>query len=307
MSDGEHGVARGTDPSLGEGLGADLLVRVRLDVSYDGTDFSGWALQPGRRTVQDELQRALVTVLRLPSVTVTVAGRTDAGVHATGQVAHADLPVQALLAAPQSAEPATHAATVAALVPHLAGLLPSDLRVRRVTLVPPAFDARFAALWRRYEYRISDDPTGAAPLRRRFVLDHRHRLDETAMDAAAASLRGLHDFAAYCKSRDTGTTIRTVQEFSARRDDQGEIVCTIQADAFCHSMVRSLVGALIAVGQGRRAAEWPGSLLTRATRASEVPVAAPHGLTLVAVGYPPDDLLAARTEQTRNRRTPLDR
>jgi tRNA pseudouridine38-40 synthase len=265
---------------------ADPLVRVRLDLCYDGTDFSGWAQQPGRRTVQGELERALATVLRLPRVAVPVAGRTDAGVHASGQVAHVDLP--------SPPDPR--------LLRQLAGVLPPDVRVARGCVVSREFDARFAALWRRYEYRISDSPLGASPLRRRFVLDHCRALDVDAMDAAASRLLGLHDFAAFCRRRDGGTTIRTVQRFRVSREAEGEIVCTVQADAFCHSMVRSLVGALIAVGEGRRAVDWPVSLLARTSRSSEVTVAPPHGLTLVEVGYPPDDELAARAEVTRAKR-----
>jgi tRNA pseudouridine38-40 synthase len=265
---------------------ADPQVRVRLDLSYDGTDFSGWAVQPGRRTVQAELQRALATVLRLPAVAVTVAGRTDTGVHATGQVAHADLP--------DPPDPK--------LLTRLAGVLPRDIRVSRVAIAPPHFDARFGALWRRYEYRISDDPAGTPPLRRRFVLDHRRALDERSMAAAAQELLGLHDFAAFCKFRDTGTTIRTVQQFTVVRDG-GEIVLGIRADAFCHSMVRSLVGALIAVGERRRGPSWPASLLQLQARSNDVTVAPAYGLTLVEVGYPPDDQLAARLEVTRAKRT----
>jgi tRNA pseudouridine38-40 synthase len=268
---------------------ADPRVRVRLDVSYDGTEFSGWASQPGRRTVQDVVQGALATVLRLPPdqpVRLTVAGRTDAGVHATGQVAHADLP------RPLDGK----------VLARLAGLLPPDVRVTAVAAVPAGFDARFAALWRRYEYRISDAPTGVSPLRRRFVLDHRRPLDVAAMDDAAGRLAGLHDFAAFCRFRASGTTIRTVQHFAVARDGP-EIAVLIQADAFCHSMVRSLVGALLAVGAGRHGADWPAQLLRRTTRSSEVTVAPPHGLTLVAVGYPPDDELAARLEITRARRS----
>lgn len=259
--------------------------RVRLDIAYEGTGFSGWAMQPGRRTVQDELQRALATVLRLPSVALTVAGRTDAGVHATGQVAHFDAP-----GAPDRT-----------LLTRLAGILPADVRVLRLAPVPAEFDARFAALWRRYEYRISDRPAGASPLRRRFVLDHRHPLDAAAMAEAAAGLLGLRDFVAFCRWRETATTIRTVERFDVARVD-AEIVATIQADAFCHAMVRSLVGALIAVGEGRRAVAWPAQLLTRTSRADEITVAAACGLTLVEVGYPPDADLAARLAVTRTRR-----
>ena len=267
---------------------ADPQLRVRLDVSYDGTDFSGWAVQPGRRTVQDELQRALATVLRVPAVAVTVAGRTDTGVHATGQVAHADVP----------------APLDPLLLRRLAAVLPRDVRVTAVSLAPPHFDARFGALWRRYEYRISDVASGASPLRRRFVLDHRRALDVAAMDAAAGLVLGLHDFAAFCKFRDTGTTIRTVQQFGvAREAATGEVVVSIRADAFCHSMVRSLVGALLAVGEERRSVEWPAALLQLSARSPDVTVAPALGLTLVEVGYPPDDQLAARLEITRAKRS----
>lgn len=279
MSDAEFGaVAAHRGPSLDA-----FEQRVRLDVAYEGTGFSGWAMQPGRRTVQDELQRALATVLRVPSVALTVAGRTDAGVHAVGQVAHFDAQ-----AAPDPR--------------WLAGVLPADIRVLRVAPVPVDFDARFGALWRRYEYRISDHPAGASPLRRRFVLEHRRALDAAAMADAAARLLGLRDFVAFCKWREIATTIRTLERFDVDRVE-GEIVATIQADAFCHSMVRSLVGALLMVGEGRRPVDWPAQLLTHAARSNEVTVAAAHGLTLVEVGYPPDDEHAARKEITRARRT----
>jgi tRNA pseudouridine38-40 synthase len=256
-------------------------VRVRLDVSYDGTDFSGWAAQPGRRTVQGVLEAALCTVLRRAAVPLTVAGRTDAGVHATGQVAHCDLPDL-----PDG------------LLRRLAGVLPADVRVRRVAVAPPDFDARFAASWRRYEYRIADAPWGVDPLRRRCVLAWPRPLDVHAMDTAARALLGLNDFAAFCRRRDGATTIRTLQQFEVIRVGE-EIVATVVADAFCHSMVRSLVGALLAVGEGRRPVDWPASLLTHGRRADDVAVAAAHGLTLVEVGYPADADLAARAAQTR--------
>ncbi len=242
-------------------------------------------MQPGRRTVQQDLQSALATVLRRPSIALKVAGRTDAGVHALGQVAHADLPD----------------APWPNVLLRLAGVLAPDVRVLAIGAAPPGFDARFSALWRRYEYRISDRSVGVDPLRRRFVLDHRRALDHVAMDVACTHLRGLHDFAAFCRRRPAGTTIRTVERFDVRRE-AAEVVCTVQADAFCHSMVRSLVGALLAVGDGRRPPEWPASLLTRAARADEVVVAPARGLALVEVGYPPDDELAARTSVTRARR-----
>jgi len=264
-------------------------VRLRLDIAYDGTEFAGWAVQPGQRTVQGVLQSALAAVLRLDAVALTVAGRTDAGVHATGQVAHCDVP-------------ADHWSEVAdSILRRLAGVLPADVRVRSARVTSTDFDARFAARWRRYEYRISDASTGVDPLRRAFVLDYRRALDVTAMNDAAAQLVGLNDFVAFCKRREEASTIRQVQVFEVVRQDT-EIVVRIQADAFCHSMVRSLVGALIAVGEGRRPVDWPGTLLNATERANDVMVAAPHGLTLVEVDYPPDEELTARTAQTRARR-----
>jgi tRNA pseudouridine38-40 synthase len=168
--------------------------------------------------------------------------------------------------------------------------------------VPAQFDARFAALWRRYVYRISDAPTGVDPLRRRQVLHSRRPLDVPAMAAAAEQLVGLHDFVAFCRQREGAGTVRSLQRVEVRRGEAGEITCLVQADAFCHSMVRSLVGALIAVGEGRRPVGWPAQLLNADRRADDVSVVPPHGLTLVEVGYPPAAELAARTAQTRAHR-----
>ncbi len=220
---------------------------------------------------------------------LTVAGRTDAGVHATGQVCHVDV-------APASWERLAHS-----VVRRLAGLLPPDGRVPAVTPAPPGVDARFSALWRRYEYRVDDAPWGAQPLRRYDTLSWPRPLSLEALAAAAAGLVGEHDFAAYCRRKEHGTTVRAVQTLEWRRDPDGVLVATVQADAFCQSMVRSLVGAMLAAGDGRRAPEWPGSLLDRRERANEVTVVAPHGLTLVAVGYP-ETGLAERAERTRRLR-----
>jgi tRNA pseudouridine38-40 synthase len=260
-------------------------VRVRLDVSYEGTDFAGWARQPDRRTVQDVLESALATVLRLPAAALTVAGRTDAGVHATGQVVHCDLPGPV----PER------------LLHKLAGVLPPDVRVTAVRVVPAEFDARFGALWRRYEYLICDADGGVDPLSRRQVLSWPRQLDVSAMADAGARLVGLHDFVAFCRRREGATTVRNLQRLDVERVGD-RIVCTVVADAFCRSMVRSLVGALLAVGEGRRGVDWPASLLDVDRRADDVGVAPAHGLTLVEVGYPADDELAARAEQTRARR-----
>ena len=265
---------------------------MRLDLAYDGTDFAGWATQPGQRTVAGVLQDTLVRILGPEGATgLTVAGRTDAGVHATGQVCHVDV------------DPERWQALDATVVRRLAGLLPADLRVSTVVEVPSAFDARFSALWRRYQYRVCDAPEGAPPLRHRDTLGWRRRLDLDALNTASQSLTGEHDFAAFCRRKENATTVRAVTALSWHRDPDGIVVATVAADAFCQAMVRSLVGALLTVGDGRRAVDWPGSLLARRDRASEVMVAPPHGLTLVAVGYPDDPVeYARRAAITRNRR-----
>jgi tRNA pseudouridine38-40 synthase len=264
------------------------VIRLRLDVAYDGTGFSGWAAQPERRTVAGvlgaELSRLFGEVDGL-----TVAGRTDAGVHATGQVCHIDVPS------------AAWDRLAGSVVRRLAGLLPDDVRVPAVFPAPPGFDARFSALWRRYEYRVVDASWGANPLRRHDTLAWPRPLALEALNAAAAGLVGEHDFAAYCRRKEHGTTVRSVQALEWRRDPDGVLVATVQADAFCQAMVRSLVGAMLAAGDGRRPSEWPGALLERRERANEVTVVAPHGLTLVAVGYP-ETGLAERAEATRRLR-----
>jgi tRNA pseudouridine38-40 synthase len=250
-------------------------VRVRLDVSYDGTDFHGWAAQHDRRTVAGVLADALVRLLG-PVDRLTAAGRTDAGVHATGQVCHVDVAAAAW-------EPVRDRA-----VRRLAGVLPPDVRVRSANPVAPEFDARFSALARRYEYRVSDAPYGVDPLRRRDTLAWGWPLELARLNTAAAGLVGEHDFAAFCRRNPDGTTIRAVTGLSWRRDPDRILVATVEADAFCQSMVRSLVGAMLVAGDGRKPPGWPAELLSRRERASEVQVVAPHGLTLVAVSYPAD-------------------
>jgi tRNA pseudouridine38-40 synthase len=215
-----------------------------------------------------------------------VAGRTDAGVHATGQVAHCDVPGGLW---------AEHAEK---LVRRLRGVLPADLAVTSVRQAPADFDARFSGLARHYVYRVHDQPWGPPPLRRADVVAWHRPLDLDAVNAAAASLVGMHDFAAFCRRREGATTIRVLTALAAERDTDGLIALRASADAFCHSMVRSLVGALLAVGEGRWPVDRPGALLARRARADEVAVAPAAGLTLVAVDYPPDDQLAARNRVT---------
>jgi tRNA pseudouridine38-40 synthase len=272
--------------------GESQLVRVRIDLSYDGSAFSGWAAQPGRRTVEDVVAAALGRVLRLPvPPKLTVAGRTDAGVHARGQVVHVDLPGAAWMVISGRA------------VARLAGALPADVRVRAAGLAPAGFDARFSALWRRYAYRVCDDEGAADPLRRHETLWYFRRLDLSAMNEAAHALLGEHDFAAFCRRREGATTIRALRVLDWQRDADGIAIATVVADAFCHNMVRSLVGALLAVGEGRHPPGWAAAVLAAAVRDPAVRVVAPHGLCLEEVGYPPPGELAARAAETRTVRT----
>ena len=264
-------------------------MRVRLDLGYQGTEFSGWAKQPGRRTVEGVVDEALATVLRLAEPPgLTVAGRTDAGVHARGQVAHADVPESAWV---------SHADHV---LVRLRGVMPQDVRVTSMALAPRGFDARFAALSRRYSFRLSDEPAGVDPVLRQVVVWHRRPLDVELMNQAAAELLGERDFVAFCKRREGASTVRTLQTFEWVRRPDDVLQATVVADAFCHNMVRSLVGACVAVGEARRSATWVRDVLASDERSSSVLVMPPHGLTLEEVRYPPDAELAARASEARN-------
>ena len=267
--------------------------RVRMDVSYDGRDFSGWAVQPARRTVAGVLIAALERLFGAETAFgLTVAGRTDAGVHATGQVCHVDLSSSALA---QVGGPPS-------LLRRLAGLMPPDARVRAVTPVPATFDARFSATFRRYEYRVADSVWGPEPLRRYDTIGWVRPLDLERLRQAAEPLLGEHDYAAFCKRKEHATTVRAITRLDWRREPDGVAVATVQADAFCQAMVRSLVGAMLTVGDGRREPEWPAKLLTLRERSSEVTVAPAHGLTLIAVGYPAEAEYAQRADATRRLR-----
>lgn len=278
-------------------------MRIRLDIAYDGTHFRGWARQPGLRTVQGTIEDALARILG-GDVRLVVAGRTDAGVHARGQVAHLDLDDaqrERLFTRTRRDAASDPVARLAYRVRGALGAYP-DVTVQATSVAPDGFDARFSAVWRRYEYRLADRITGYDPLERARTTTVRADLDVQKMDAAARSLIGLHDFAAYCKPRDGATTIRTLLEFDWRRADDGVLIANIRADAFCHSMVRALVGACAAVGEGRLSVSDAARLRDAAERTSAFKVLAARGLTLVEVGYPADELLAARAEQTRARR-----
>ncbi len=252
-------------------------IRLRLDLAYDGTGFAGWACQPSLRTVEGDLTAALTTVLRAPEpVRLTVAGRTDAGVHARGQVAHVDVDPHAYARLPDRSDRTPEVA----LVSRLGGILRHDVVVRRVTRAPATRD----------------------PLRRHDTLWWRRPLDVDAMSAASRPLVGLRDFAAFCKQRDGATTIRRLLEYSWVRLPDGVLAATVRADAFCHSMVRSLVGAAVAVGEGKHPLDWPRARQGGGERAG-ILVLPPHGLSLEEVRYPPDADLAARATAIRARRT----
>jgi len=347
-------------------LGGGFACRLRLDVAYDGAGFRGWSMQPGLRTVQGVLAEVLGRhpVGELVAGLPTCAGRTDAGVHARGQVAHLDLhhrlapssaalgrrpttgsgelggpgeveelPDGGVLSAPgtggsaapggppeAAAEPqhtgTAHTAGPGRLEPDIpaerdvpTGLesavrrwrraLPDDLGLRRVTLAPPGFDARFSAVWRRYVYRLSDPLTPADPLVRSHVVRHPHEIRPELVSAAGALLLGEHDFAAFCRTKPDATTIRELQVCRAWRTGSGVVEVEFRADAFCRQLVRSLVGALVPVGDGSREVDWPARLLGDRVRAPGVTVAPAHGLCLEEVGYPRDDLLADRASRTR--------
>jgi tRNA pseudouridine38-40 synthase len=275
-------------------------VRLRLDLGYDGTGFHGWAAQPGLRTVAGALVEVLARVLRADPDAVlrglVVAGRTDAGVHATAQVAHLDVEGAALEAA----------GGTTGLTRRLRGMLPPDVRLGDLAVAPEGFDARFSALRRHYRYRVCDDPAGPDPLRRHDTLAHPRPsdrpLDVAAMARAAGGLVGLHDFAAFCRRREGATTVRTLLAYTWVREPDRTCVAHVSADAFCHSMVRALVGALLPVGDGRRDVDWPAQVLHGRVRDPGVAVVGPHGLTLVGVDYPEADGLAERARQARARR-----
>lgn len=262
-------------------------MRARLDLTYDGSAFHGWAKQDDLRTVQGEIENALERLLG-SSIQLTVAGRTDAGVHARGQVAHFDIADDVNLIDLQH---------------RLKGIVPHDIAIYTLTKAPEGFDARFSAIERKYTYRLSDQVFD--PLLRNQVVAHPKFLDVDAMNAAGQLLLGEHDFAAFCKKREGATTIRTLLELASKRTES-LIETTVRADAFCHSMVRSLMGAIVAVGEGRFEPSWVSEILNAKERSPQVKVMPAHGLVLETVTYPPEEQLAKRATQARNLRTVRD-
>jgi len=260
--------------------------RLRIDLSYDGTNFSGWAVQPDRRTVQQCIEEAIRTVAQAKAETI-VAGRTDAGVHATGQVIHVDLP--------ESLE-------LDDLAYKLNRILDEDIRINQIQIAPTAFHARFSALRRYYEYRILDENKVIPPLARFNTAPWYRPLDVDQMNSASALLLGTHDFAAFCKFREGATTIRTLETYQWRRDRDGYLVGDVVADAFCYSMVRNLVGAIVCVADGRKESDWISTLLENKERVSDSLVFPARGLSLYKVDYPDGPELLERAAKTVARR-----
>ena len=260
--------------------------RLRLDLSYDGTNFSGWAIQPDRRTVQQCIEEAIRTVAQAKAETI-VAGRTDAGVHATGQVIHVDLP--------ESLE-------LDDLAYKLNRILDEDIRINQIQIAPTAFHARFSALRRYYEYRILDENKVIPPLARFNTAPWYRGLDVDQMNDASALLLGTHDFAAFCKFREGATTIRTLETYQWRRDRDGYLIGDVVADAFCYSMVRNLVGAIVCVADGRKESDWISTLLENKERVSDSLVFPARGLSLYKVDYPDGAELLERAAKTGARR-----
>ena len=276
----------------------DGFTRLRLDFGYDGTDFYGWSKQPDLRTIQGEYIKALTLIFGEDDngFGLRVAGRTDAGVHAVGCVLHMDLSDAQMkrLGRNDSMEDIAY---------KLNNLLPIDIRVNRVSIAPAGFDARFSAINRRYRYRLADQSAEKNPLESRFTLETYGHLDVAAMNEAGQVLLGLHDFASFCKPREGSTTIRELQEITVKRVTNGVVEIEIQADAFCHNMVRSIVGALIAVGKGQATSADVRATLERASRTQSYRVVAAQGLTLIEIGYPADELLAQQAELAKNLRS----
>lgn len=293
-------------------------LRVRIDFAYDGGPFSGWAVQPGLPTVQGTIESGLELLFRR-HVRLTVAGRTDAGVHARGQVTHIDLdPAEwSALSRGREIDPAAALkrrlqATVNRYLPPNAAARTvyaanpaSPVVVRAVSLAPAGFDARFSALWRRYSYRIADRSELQDPLSRGTVLWHSEELDERLLNSGAQPLLGLQDFRAFCKPRAGATTVRELQRFEFEREADGVLRATVQADAFCHNMVRALIGSALRVGSSEEPPEWLGERLLSRRKDARSVLAPAHPLVLEEVRYPDDDAeLALRAELTRARREP---
>jgi tRNA pseudouridine38-40 synthase len=265
--------------------------RLRIDIAYDGTAFFGWATQPDKRTIQDLVEEAIACISR-GDVESVVAGRTDAGVHATGQVIHVDLPETVF----------TDGLTYRDLRYKLNRILDEDVRIMEISDAPEGFHARFSALRRIYTYKILDNNEVIAPLSRYDVAPWYRLLDVDLMNKASALVLGHHDFAAFCKFKEGGTTIRTLEKYQWHRDSEGLLIAEVVADAFCYSMVRNLVGAVVCVADGRKDPSWMAELLANKERVSDSLVFPARGLSLTRVEYPSNDELLDRARVTIGKR-----
>ncbi|MBU1228943.1 MAG: tRNA pseudouridine(38-40) synthase TruA [Proteobacteria bacterium] len=261
------------------------MARIKLILAYEGTDFSGWQLQARDRTVQGEVEAAIVKIAgaRIP---VNAAGRTDAGVHALGQCAHFDAP-----------EALGHIPWAVALN----GLMRPDVRILRAGVAHPRFHARYDALSKTYAYTLWLDRAGVCPLRRRFVWGMQQALDLAAMDEAAALFVGTHDFKSFKNAgTDVGArgTVRTVMAlWREPGQTPAEITWRIRANGFLKQMVRNIMGCLVSVGQGKVAPQDVRSIIDRRDRTHALPTAPPWGLCMERVFYP-EDQEAARSQDT---------
>jgi tRNA pseudouridine38-40 synthase len=245
--------------------------RLRVDLTYEGTNFSGWAKQPNERTVQEEVEKALGTITQTKVATI-VAGRTDAGVHAKHQVIHTDLPAQT---------------DINNLSFRLNQILDADIRVLTAQWAPDNFHARFTAISRTYQYKIIDAGKVTAPLDRHDSTEWFRPLDIELMNSGSNLLLGVHDFFAFCKFREGGSTVKNLLTFNWYRDEKDVVICEISADSFRYNMVRNLVGAAVCVGEGRFKPEWMFDTLKNKERIPDSYVFPAKGLTLISVQYPP--------------------
>ncbi len=279
--------------------------RIKIEIAYDGSNFNGWARQKDDpsyiskenpsgsiRTLQEEIEKALSLLAHDPVQTI-VAGRTDAGVHAIKQVIHADIPLNSFTDEPWDISNWEY---------KLNRILTPEIRVKKVEQAPPYFHARFSALSRSYIYKIADNNQFISPLERLDVATWYRGLDVAKMNKLAARFIGEFDFVAFCKYRENSSTIREIQEFTVSRSKNNLVEVRITADAFCYNMVRSLVGALVAVGEGRFEENWALEILENKVRPSDSYVFPAQGLTLTNVNYPPDNELLERAKRTIGRR-----
>lgn len=260
-------------------VGADAgggQTRLRVDLAYDGSRFRGFAAQPGLRTVEGVLAEAIRALAGAP-VALTVAGRTDKGVHAASQTVHVDVPADSRIGrAPEAARAA------------LDGMCGPEIAIWQVRRVPATFDARFSASQRRYRYHLCDAPA----MDPRWRHDTWHvgppRLDAEAMDRGGSHLLGEHDFTSFCRQPTPDAPqhlVRRIDRLAVRRRARGHVEVAVEGPAFCHQMVRSVVGCLLRVGRGQREHAWVRDVVAARDRQEIGQVAPPRGLVLVGVSY----------------------